>query len=67
VDGECAETNGYTYLSLTVHGDTNDPRIDDIGGDITPEWGMHLIDVNVAMGNLVRIAKRQAHAHAMQQ
>jgi hypothetical protein len=66
VDAECAENNGFTYLSLTVNGDPDDPRIDDVGGDITPEWGMHLIDVNVAMGNLVRIAKRQARAHSMQ-
>ena len=65
VDAECAETNGYTYLSLTVHGDPEDPRIDDVGGDITPEWGMHLIDANVAMGNLVKIAKRQARAHPL--
>ena len=64
VDAECAETNGFTYLSLTVNGDPGDPRIDDVGGDITPEWGMHLIDVNVAMGNLVRVAKRQARAHS---
>jgi hypothetical protein len=63
VDAECAETNGFTYLSLTVHGDPDDPRIDDIGGDITPQWGMHLVDANVAMGNLVRIGKRQARAH----
>jgi hypothetical protein len=63
VDAECAETNGFSYLSLDVHGNPDDPRIDDIGGDLTPEWGMHLIDVNVAMGNLVRIAKREARAY----
>jgi hypothetical protein len=65
VDAECAETNGFTYLSLDVHGNPDDPRIDDIGGDLTPEWGMHLVDVNVAMGNLVRVAKRQARAYTM--
>ncbi|HWP65741.1 MAG TPA: DUF3089 domain-containing protein [Candidatus Limnocylindria bacterium] len=64
LDAECAESNGHVYLSLIVHGDPDDPRIDDIGGDLTPEWGMHLIDANVAMGNLVRIAKRQARAHS---
>jgi hypothetical protein len=63
LDAECAESNGSHYLSLVVHGDPEDPRIDDIGGDISPEWGMHLVDANVAMGNLVRIAKRQARAY----
>jgi hypothetical protein len=45
-----------------VNGNPSDPRIDDIGGDLTPEWGLHLVDVNVAMGDLVRIARRQASA-----
>jgi hypothetical protein len=63
VEAECAELNGFVYLSLTVHGDPADPRIDDIGGDLTPEWGMHLIDANVAMGDLVTLARSQARAH----
>lgn len=62
VKAECAERDGFVYLALTVLGDPADPRIDDIGGDLTPDWGMHLIDVNVAMGDLVAIAKRQGGA-----
>jgi hypothetical protein len=65
LEAECAEHDGLTYLSIIVHGDPADPRIDDIGGDLTPEWGLHLVDANVAMGNLVRIVKRQARAHRM--
>ncbi len=49
-----------SYLALTVHGN---PATDDIGGDLTPEWGMHLIDANVALGDLVAIAGSQAHAY----
>ena len=60
VDAECAEHDGFVYLAITVNGDPADPRIDDIGGDLTPEWGMHLVDVNVAMGDLVAIASSQA-------
>ena len=45
-----------------MDGNPPDPRIDDIGGDLTPEWGLHLVDVNVAMGDLVSIARRQARA-----
>lgn len=62
VSAECMQRNGFTYLALTVHGNPADPRIDDIGGDLTPEWGMHLIDVNVAMGDLVDLAGDEAHA-----
>jgi Protein of unknown function (DUF3089) len=65
VEAKCAETNGFVYLALTPKGDPADPRIDDIGGDLTPEWGMHLIDVNVAMGDLVAIAGSQGKAWRM--
>ena len=62
LEAECAD-NGFRYLAITVNADPTDPRIDNIGGDITPEWGLHLIDANVAMGDLVKIARRQARAY----
>jgi hypothetical protein len=63
VEAECAEHEGFAYLSLFVNGDPADPRIDDIGGDLTPDWGMHLVDASIAMGNLVAVAKSQAKAY----
>jgi hypothetical protein len=63
LEAECAERDGFSYLSLTVKGDAADPRIDDIGGDLTPEWGLHLVDANVAMGDLVALARSQARAY----
>lgn len=60
VTGECVVTDGFSYLELTVHGDPADPRVDDVTGDLTPEWGMHLIDVNVTMGDLVEVARSEA-------
>jgi DUF3089 family protein len=62
VSAQCRTTNGFVYLALTVHGNPADPRIDDIGGDITPQWGMHLVDANVAMGDLVSVASYEAAA-----
>jgi hypothetical protein len=62
ISSQCAEHDGFHYLQITVHGDPADPRIDDIGGDLTPEWGLHLVDANVAMGDLVTITKSQAKA-----
>jgi hypothetical protein len=62
VEAECAERNGFVYLAITVHGDPTDPRIDDIGGDLTPEWGLHLVDANVAMGDLVALVESQGQA-----
>ena len=64
----CRSNENATYLEVTVHGDPSDPRADDIVGDLAvngqvlANWGLHLIDVNLAMGNLVDIVGRQAKA-----
>lgn len=62
LETECKEKDGFVYLEVTVHGDESDPRIDDIGGDLTPDWGLHLVDASLAMGDFVSIAKLQAKA-----
>jgi hypothetical protein len=63
VAAECVSDGDYTYLSLTVDGDPSDPRTDDIGGDLNEQWGMHLIDANVAMGDIVDLVATQADAY----
>lgn len=64
VTAACATQDGFTYLKATVHGDPADPRADDIMGDITPEWGLHLVDVNLVMGDVVDLVGQQAKAYA---
>lgn len=59
----CREDNGFSYLAITVNGEPNDARIDNIGGDLSPDWGLHLVDANVAMGDLVTIAASQSAAY----
>jgi hypothetical protein len=65
---QCRSNDNATYLEVTVHGDPNDPRTDDIGGDlgsgaqIQTDWGLHLVDFNIAIGNLVEIVGEQAKA-----
>jgi hypothetical protein len=46
-----------------VNGDPTDPRTDDIGGDLNEQWGMHLIDANVAMGDIVDLVTAQAEGY----
>jgi len=65
---ECKTNEFATYLEITVHGDPADPRADDITGDLggakpLANWGLHLIDVNLAMGNLVDNVGAQAKAY----
>jgi len=63
---QCATNEHATYLEVTVHGNPSDPRADDIGGDvgagpqIQANWGLHLIDVHLAIGNLLDIVGQQA-------
>lgn len=63
---QCKSNENATYLEVTVRGNPSDPRTDDIigdlnaGGQILADWGLHLVDFNVAMGNLVDIVEQQA-------
>ena len=66
---EC-KTNDYaTYLEVTVHGDPADPRVDDITGDLNigaqlaTDWGLHLVDVNLAMGDLIDLVGKQSSSY----
>ena len=62
VSAQCVERVGFNYLEITVAGDPADPRADDIGGDLTPQWGLHLQDVNLVMGDIVELVLSQAGA-----
>ena len=65
---QCVANEKGSYLEVTVHGNPADPRTDDIVGDVmqngqpNASWGLHLIDVNLSMGNLVDIVRSQAKA-----
>jgi hypothetical protein len=47
-------------VSVTITADPSDPRADNIGGDLTPEWGLHLIDISIVMGDIVERTRDQA-------
>ncbi len=65
----CVEKNGFSYLEVHVAADPADPRLDDIAGDVVQAgqvnaaWGLHLIDANLAMGNLVDIVGAESKAY----
>jgi len=66
---ECVSNEKGSYLAVTVHSNPADPRTDEITGDVVregkvlPEWGLHLIDVNLGIGNLVDIVRDQAKVY----
>ena len=68
--GKCVSRDGFNYLSVAVNADPADPRTDTINGDvqagdvILKDWGLHLIDMNLAQGDLVDLTARQYRAWA---
>ncbi len=64
IEAECVVRGDFSYLEITVLADPSDPRTDDIGGDIIlPSFGLHVVDANLAMGDLVAIVGQQAEAY----
>ncbi len=70
--GECKSNENATYLEITVHADPSGHRTSEIVGDIgTPDniqanWGLHLVDMNLAMGNLVDLVQQQSKTWSLQ-
>lgn len=68
LSARCVTRGPYNYLAITVNADPLDPRTDTISGDVVvdgairPEWGLHLIDMHLALGNLVDLVARQSAA-----
>ncbi|XOV87770.1 MAG: DUF3089 domain-containing protein [Pseudomonadota bacterium] len=68
LSAECVDNERGAYLSVTLHGNPDDPRTDDIAGDVmingevSAGWGLHLIDMHLAMGNLIDVVHQQAHS-----
>ena len=66
---ECARNENGTYLSITVHGNPKDPRTDDISGDVVAggqvqaNWGLHLVDMNLFMGNFLDIVRSETRVY----
>ncbi|MBC7435695.1 MAG: DUF3089 domain-containing protein [Bdellovibrionales bacterium] len=66
----CVKEGETSYYALTLDASARGNRAADIPGDIVVEgrlwddWGLHLIDMNIAMGNLLELVKRQGTAWA---
>jgi hypothetical protein len=59
---ECRTDGGATYLLVTRTGGAADvrPVLPVLG---KPQWGLHVLDVNLALGNLVDLVASQAGAY----
>ena len=66
--GECVNDGPLGYFAIRVNADPSDVRTDRIPGDvyllgsIAPGWGLHIIDMQAAQGDLIRLVRRQSAA-----
>jgi hypothetical protein len=62
VTGECQTSGNATWLQVTPTRGTpaTAPHLTELLG---PTWGLHLVDVNVAYGNLVSLVQQQSGAY----
>jgi hypothetical protein len=69
---ECVSNRHGDYLAITVHPTPGGRRANDIGGDIViggqvqKNWGLHLIDADLNMGNLVDVVGEESKAYLAQ-
>jgi hypothetical protein len=57
----CETANGATWLQITPTANPDDTR-PVVTQTLGPTWGLHLVDVNIALGNLVGLARSEAAA-----
>jgi len=69
VTTECVDKHNRTYLEVTINAKQDDPRADDVYGDVmTPNgpsqgWGLHNLDVPLHMGDIVNLVGHQSAAY----
>ena len=65
----CESNATHNYLAVSINADPSDDRTDEFWGDIfladgsiNEGWGLHLLDMHAAQGNLLKIAAAQSDA-----
>ena len=72
LSAQCVADEHGSYLAVTVHPTPGGARTNDISGDVVvngqvlQDWGLHLIDANLTMGNLVAIVGDESKAYLAQ-
>lgn len=67
----CVDDPRGDYLAVSVQKSETDVRRGEIAGDlivrgkVSPDYGLHLIDLNLTMGNLLEVIARQGAAYRM--
>jgi hypothetical protein len=68
ITAACVHTGPFNYVAVHINADPTSPRTSEIPGDIViggmilKDWGLHLIDANLFMGNLVDVVGEESKA-----
>jgi hypothetical protein len=69
LSAECVQNEHGSYLAVTLHPTPGGARVNDISGDVmiagkvAEDWGLHLIDANLTMGNLIVLVADESKAY----
>ena len=58
VTGRCRMRDGFSWLEVSVRDDPADVRANTLPERLGPDWGLHVVDVGLALGDLVAIVRR---------
>jgi len=61
--GQCLSQGGATWLQVSAPITSGDTRLI-VNQSLGATWGLHLVDVNIALGDLVGVARTEATAYA---
>lgn len=64
-NAQCHKENGASWLQINPVGTPQDPP-EYVEESLGPDWGLHLYDVNIALGNLVRDVALEATAYGFE-
>ena len=68
LSAECVTDEHGSYLAVSTHPTPTGRRVDDIQGDVLlngkaqANWGLHLVDANLTIGNLVDVVGEESRA-----
>ena len=62
LEAECVYENGFSYLEVHTNADPTDSRADAFKGDLSPEWGTHAVDLEVASLSILEVVQAEIAA-----
>lgn len=62
LEAKCVYENGFSYLEIHTNADPTDSRADAFKGDLSPEWGTHAVDWEVASLSILDVVNDEIAA-----